>query len=468
MKLLFVIPGTGDFHCGSCLRDAALMRGLGAVGHEVTAVPMYLPWVLEEDAGHEPRARTPLFFGGINTYLDASAAWARRLPAWLRRGLDATPLLRLAARLSHLTSAGDLGRLSVSMIADAHTAHRREIDRLAHWIDRQGPPDVICLSNSMLIGIGAALADRCGAKLVCSLQGEDAFVDALVDPYRQQTWQAIGERAPRVARFIAPSRFYARRMAEQLGCPPRQIATVYNGTTIATDGDPPRPAPPPGPLRLGYLARMHPSKGLDRLVDTWATLQRRPAWARGQLVIAGAVAAGDRRYVRRLQRRLDRAGLGETARWHANVTRQQKLDLLRGLGLLCVPTTLDEAFGLYLLEAWACGLPVVVPRRGALPELCDITGGGWLYDPDDPAALAATLEAAAGDPAELHRRGQAGRNAVARRFTAAHMAEAFADVLGRLDDASPDSQPDSLLDSLHDSRGASPQNSPHDSPKGDG
>jgi hypothetical protein len=43
MKAVFLIPGTGDFHCGSCLRDQSLVRGLRAIGVDALAVPLYLP-----------------------------------------------------------------------------------------------------------------------------------------------------------------------------------------------------------------------------------------------------------------------------------------------------------------------------------------------------------------------------------------------------------------------------------------
>ena len=59
---------------------------------------------------------------------------------------------------------------------------------------------------------------------------------------------------------------------------------------------------------------------------------------------------------------------------------------------MSVPTVFAESKGLSVLEAWAGGVPVVLPAHGAFPELVGDTGGGLLCQPHDPAALAAGLK----------------------------------------------------------------------------
>ena len=58
------------------------------------------------------------------------------------------------------------------------------------------------------------------------------------------------------------------------------------------------------------------------------------------------------------------------------------------LDVMSVPATYDEPKGVSLLEAMACGVPLVQPRRGAFTEIVENTGGGLLVQPDDPQSLA--------------------------------------------------------------------------------
>src|ERR1039457_3325370 len=112
MRLVQLTPGTGNFYCGSCLHDNALVRALRARGHDALMVPLYLPFVTEDEAAP---ADTPIFLGGLSVFLAQKFPRLHRVPAWLNRLFSSPVLLRQLARLAGLTSARDLGESTLSM-----------------------------------------------------------------------------------------------------------------------------------------------------------------------------------------------------------------------------------------------------------------------------------------------------------------------------------------------------------------
>ena len=141
------------------------------------------------------------------------------------------------------------------------------------------------------------------------------------------------------------------------------------------------------------------------------------------LRIAGSCTAADGAFVDGLKQRIRDAGRADSVEWLPNVTREEKLEFLRGLTVLSVPATFGEAFGLYVIEALASGVPVVQPRHGAFPELIGETGGGTLCEPDDPEDLARALTGMLLDPARARELGAKGRESVLDRFTTRTMTE---------------------------------------------
>jgi glycosyltransferase involved in cell wall biosynthesis len=91
-----------------------------------------------------------------------------------------------------------------------------------------------------------------------------------------------------------------------------------------------------------------------------------------------------------------------------------------------------EAFGTFILEALAAGVPVVQPRLGGFTELVTDTGGGLLYEPNSPESLADALAEVLADPGQARAMGAAGRRAVLARYTAERMAASLESAFGRL------------------------------------
>jgi glycosyltransferase involved in cell wall biosynthesis len=180
-------------------------------------------------------------------------------------------------------------------------------------------------------------------------------------------------------------------------------------------------APADGPLVIGYLARICPEKGLRNLCDAFIALRRGGRDCR--LRAAGYLGAGDRDYFDQTCGTLRAHGCHEAFEYVGEVSRGEKAAFLRSIHVFSVPTVYHEAKGLPVLEAQAAGVPAVQPRHGSFPELLEATGGGVLYSPGDPGALAAALGGLLDDAPRRAQMGQRAAAGVRAAFTDAIMAE---------------------------------------------
>jgi glycosyltransferase involved in cell wall biosynthesis len=417
MRIVQLTPGAGGFYCGSCIRDNALVLGLRELGHDALLVPLYLPSLVDDE---DASAGGPIFLGGVNMYLQQRSGLFRRTPRWIDRLFDSRALLGLAARRADTTRPEALGEMTLSTLRGESGRQRKEVVRLVEWLAGEGRPDVVCLSNVLLVGLARQIRERLGPVVVAStLQGEDGFLDSLPEPHRSRAWELVAERARELDALIPVSRTYGELMADRLSLDPARVRPVHNG--LRTEGFAPAAAPPDPPA-VGYLARMNEAKGLSTLVDAWLLLRREGRRPDLRLRIAGTCTAADRAFTSGLEARIREAGHSARVDWLPNVTREEKIEFLRSLSVLSVPATCGEAFGLYVLEALAAGVPVVQPRHGAFPELIAETGGGLLCEPDDAGDLARALDELLADPERARTLGARGREAVLERFTVERMA----------------------------------------------
>lgn len=411
--------------CGNCLRDNALVAALRGMGHEVTMLPLYLPLTLDEE---DQSADTPIFFSGINVYLQQKSPFFQSLPAFLHRLLASRKLLGLAAGRAAKTRPSDVGDITLSMLRGEEGRQGRELDEMIIWLKTQARPDVICLSNALLLGMARRLKAELKAPIVCMLQGEDSFLDALPDTHRTACWQTLIERTADADLFITPSHYFGGLMTKRLGLPKEKVQVVHNGINLEGYGPPSdtnyatRNTQHAAPV-LGYFARMCKEKGLDTLVEAFIILKQRKRVDRLKLHIGGYCGPADEPFVKQLRQRLaEGGGLGETS-FSPNLGRAEKIDFLRSLTVFSVPALYGEAFGLYVIESLAAGVPVVQPRVAAFPELVEATGGGLLCEPGNPAALADTLETLLLNPAQARALGEAGQRRVLEKFNVETMAQ---------------------------------------------
>jgi len=355
-----------------------------------------------------------IFFGGINVYLQQKSSLFRRTPRWLDRLLDSPKLLRWVSHHAGMTSARDLGAMTVSMLAGEHGRQAKELDRLIEWLGaRDNKPDVVCLSNALLIGLAPSIRQRLRVPVVCLLQDEDGFLDGLQPPYSKQAWQIVADRAAHVSKFVAVSRYYAEIMRNRLALPPEKVCVVHTG--ISLDGYEPAQAGPERPT-IGYLSRACPDRGLDTLVESFIHLKVNQKLKNAKLRISGGRMADDKAFLEKIHHRLTSCGLSDDVEFVEDFSLAARQAFLRTLSVLCVPEKQPVACGLYVLEALAAGVPVVQPAHGVFPELIEMTGGGLLCEPNNPKALAAALESLLLDPARARQLAAQGRNAAIEKF----------------------------------------------------
>lgn len=433
MKIVFLTPGTGSYYCGACLRDNALARELLRLGHDVTIAPMYLPLMIDE-ATLPGLEQTPIFFGGINVYLQQKLPFFRNTPAAFDRLLNSNSLLRWAARHSHMTSAREHGEMTLEMLNVETSRLRKEIEKLYGWLEHSAKPDIVCLSTALLAGFAPELKRRLGAPVVSCFQGEDSFLDGLPEPYRTRCWSAMATRLAASDAIISPSRYYADFMRERLGLASNAIEIVPNGISLESyrPADAPTPTPAPASPIIGYLARMSRDKGLELLAEAFIVLARELGDAATQLKIAGAATAADEPFITRMKRRIADAGLASRVSWTPNLSHEDKVAFLRSLTLFSVPAIYREAFGLYVIEAMACGVPVVQPDASAFPEIIGAGGGGLCVPPNDPRALAHMWQQLLRETPRRTALGAAARLSVEKHFSARTMCDRFLEVAHRL------------------------------------
>ncbi|HVD94398.1 MAG TPA: glycosyltransferase family 4 protein, partial [Vicinamibacterales bacterium] len=384
MNILSITAGAAGMYCGSCSRDNALAVELLARGHRVTLLPLYTPTNPDETNVSHKR----VLFGGISIYLQQYSSIFRRTPRFLDRLWDSPWIINAFASRSLSTDPRLLGDLTISMLEGDRGVLRKEFDKLLEWIADEPTPDVINLPNSLLIGLAAPLRKALKRPICCTLQGEDLFLNGLVEPYRTKAIDLIRRQIPDVDRFLSVSDYYVPIMSDMIGIPRERMSVVPLGINLsgyerkARHGD---------PFRVGYFARVSPEKGLHVLADAYKLLRARTPDASMRLDVAGYMAQAQASYLDGIKRDLTNAGLADEFRYHGAVDRDGKLAFLQSLDVLSVPAPYDEPKGVFLLEAMGEGVPVVQPRRGAFTEIVEKTGGGLLVPPDDTKALADAL-----------------------------------------------------------------------------
>ena len=411
MNIMHIIPCSGgSFYCGNCLRDSKYVEALRKSDHKVVKLPMYLPLFADE---HDLSREIPVFYGAISIYLKQQLPVFRKAPGWVDRALNSKPMLKLASKFAGSTNAKGLEEMTVSMLLGEEGQQKEELQKMVDWIVENCAPDVIHLSNALLLGLAHQLGERMQVPVICSLQDEDVWVDVMKPSAAESVWKLMSKKADHVAQFISVSEYYAEVMKKKMDLPAEKVASVHIGVDpadytfkLATEKK----------RNIGYVSRMCYSNGMDILVDAFILLKQKKGFEDVNLVLTGGSTGDDKKFLADIRSRIREHGLQDQVEFHHDFEEQGLRDYLEKVAVVSVPVRNGEAFGIYLLECMTSGIPVVQPALGAFPEIVGLTGGGVIYKENTPEALALSLEKLLSDPGELDRLSRKGKEGVEEHF----------------------------------------------------
>ena len=135
-----------------------------------------------------------------------------------------------------------------------------------------------------------------------------------------------------------------------------------------------------------------------------------------KLVLTGGKTGDDNKFLHNIRTKIRKNGLRGHVDFHENFEEEGMREFFRKVSLVSVPVRKGEAFGIYLLESMASGVPVVQPSLGAFPEIVGLSQGGITYEPNTPEALANSLADLLSSKEEMDRLSMAGRAGVENHF----------------------------------------------------
>jgi glycosyltransferase involved in cell wall biosynthesis len=179
--------------------------------------------------------------------------------------------------------------------------------------------------------------------------------------------------------LIFPSKFLRNWYFNEIRAVAKnRLSVIYPGVRICPGSS----IQNDNPLKIGTLSRLHPVKGIDRLLQAARILQTRNI--NFELYIGG-----DGKLKAELHSLANKLGLEKVCHFQGEIENQR--DFLENLDIFVAPSR-QEAFGIHACEAMERGIPVVAANIGGLPEIVENNVTGFLFDPDKIESLADKLQ----------------------------------------------------------------------------
>lgn len=412
MKIVYVIPGFGDtFYCQNCAYSMNLFDGMNRQKHTAVLAPMYMPVRMDIPVESD----TPIFYGAINVYLEENYSLFRHIPLWLRNLLNSKMILEWVSKKSAPTNPVGLEEITISVMKGESGRHKRELDSMVSWLKNSIRPDIVHLANALLIGIAVKIKKELDIPVFCNLEDENFWLDTMREPYSSQGWDLIKKGADIIDGFISPSRYYADLIHSRIDIPADKVYLVSKGVSLKKF----KPQTPSfDPPTIGFLSRMSKSNGLDILVDAFIMLKEYKAYKNLKLKITGGMSARDKKMIYSIKKKLMNRDLYKDVEIAPYLYQNDIATFYDSLTLTSVPARNGEAFGAFMLESMASGIPVVQPDIGAYPEIISHTGGGIVYENNNPSSFVQVISDLLDKPEKIIEMSKKGLNSVQAYYSA--------------------------------------------------
>lgn len=393
-----------------------------APGITASAIPLYLP---PDGTTVETGLDKNVFFGAISMYLREKVPFLRNMPVFMDKLFDSAPMLKIAARSAGTTRTEGLEEMTLNMIRGEKAFPEKELHRLLDYITKDGKPDIIHLSNALIIGLARRIKEKLDVKIVCSLLNEDDWIDEMAEPFKSGAWKLISNEASHVDAFITPSNYFKELFFDRtgisgdnfhvvpLGFDPGDLSKIENRSSWPS---------------IGYFCRISSQNGFDKLIDAFIELKKGNDLPGLTLHVSGGYTGDDKPFIADQIRKIKTNGLKNSVRIYPEFQGNSKQEFFSNIDVMSVPVRKHDGYGLYILEANSAGVPVVQPATGAFPEIIEKTSGGITYAPDSVSGLAENLLKLLMDNDLRIKLGKQGKEKVLTELSLEKMSEGLSEV----------------------------------------